>query len=77
MVLLHAGCVTSLVPRPIPSCGETAWYRLFVHVQEFRLFYGYFTVCFTTNDGQNPVLWTRHSTPHCNLNTKFEYKAVS
>ena len=40
------------------------------HAQEFRLFYGYFTVYFTTNDGQNPVLWTRHSTARCNLNTK-------
>ena len=60
----------SLVPRPIPSRGETAWYRLFAHAQEFRLFYGYFTVYFTTNDGQNPVLWTCHSTASSNLNTK-------
>ena len=46
----RCGTDISLVPRPR---GETA---LFAHAQEFRLFHGYFTVYFTTNDGQKPVL---------------------
>ena len=61
-LVVHVPIRLASFPGRFKTHGETAWYRLFAHAQEFRLFYGYLAVNFMNDDGPKSMLMTWPST---------------